>query len=48
MLLKCPDITISSVKACSNWLCKQAMRAVANGKISAFFFYKPVNVEKKH
>ena len=24
------------------------MRAVANGKISAFFFYKPLNVEKKH
>ena len=37
MLLKRPDITISTVKAWWNWLRKRAMRAVANDKISAFF-----------
>ena len=37
MILKRPDVTISSVKAWLNWLRKRAVRAVANGKISAFF-----------
>ena len=37
MLLKRSGITISSVKTWLNWLRKRAMRAVANGKISAFF-----------